>query len=281
MAAEPAAHSQRSWQGAVAICCSCSLSMASITLLERLSGQDTREWRDLASKLQKVGDSLPPALSSIRQVLSERGDTFHTVQALDRLLGVLANDPESVGKLRGELLASGLVVDVSRWVGDGLCWVAWRRTFEGEAALALNVVRHLATSGSIEVIYGEPGTGKSEQVAQRIAQADTAESCVYAGSAQNNSARSLEQRVLAKHGLSVSVGTVHQTYGVSPDPELTNPGTVASGVLVAAGSMWPSHDAAPAAPSFTAARHCSGTCSAISLIGLRPSVWQKRKPRPS
>ena len=166
---------------------------------------------------QESKSVLPPMLLALRDSLGKGGHVYQPG-------AVVTQHFESIcatsGKARPEALLreaidSGLVVDVSMWVDGDEPQYAWRRTIEGEAAFARNVVWHSVRDGKGEIVYGDPGTGKTHEVACRVASKNTG--CLV-GSAQSNSALTLQRRLRDMH-CPLEVHTVHKSFEIRMDPE--------------------------------------------------------------
>jgi hypothetical protein len=165
-------------------------------------------------------DSLPPVLQALRECLGADGHTYHSKTEVDALMQTLVGgNRQRQVKLVAELMDAGLVVETTRLGGGAEPSVAWRRNIEGEAAFACSVVRHSKNGGQAEVVFGEPGTGKTEWMASRIARESKAGRKIWVGSAQNNSARSLEDRIREKYKVNQPVLSIHKAYRVPVDAE--------------------------------------------------------------
>jgi len=198
--------------------------LSSDEVCERLAQADP-QWDFIVRHLNKAKsslylDSLPPALRALRECLGADGNVYHPKAQAEALVQALIDrDKRCQAKLVAELMEAGLVVDTTRLSGGSELTVAWRRNIEGEAAFACSVARLSRNGGQAEVVFGEPGTGKTEWMASRIAQEFKTGQKMYVGSAQNNSARSLEDRILAKYNINQPVLSVHKAFCVPVDAE--------------------------------------------------------------
>lgn len=152
---------------------------------------------------------LDDLLDLVRKVLSVDGHVYHPVgdlmAVLERVLG------KTAPLYCQWLLACRHVVDVSGLVDDKATqWLAWREILLGEVRLSWRVVEHCWHGGKLEIITGEPGTGKTEALARRLVAAQG--KCV-GGSSQNNSAGQLEARITNLGG-SHKVKTIHKAYKI-------------------------------------------------------------------
>jgi hypothetical protein len=170
------------------------------------------EWNHLLSRRKNDQDKeLSPLLNLVRAYLGTDGHVYHQVGALQsRLRHVLgAKEPEYLAWLR----ASGRVVDVSRLVAEkGQSWIAWRGYLEGEVRFTFRVVEHCVTGGALEVFAGEPGTGKTEDLAKRIASHLPSRNCCI-GSATKESAAQLDARI-SRHRGSQRSETIHKAFRI-------------------------------------------------------------------
>ena len=163
----------------------------------------------------RYGDSLDPLLQAVRATLEVDGHIYHGKDLAMRLLEkVLTSEAEAAWD---QVLASGFVVDVSDFVGVPGQF-AWRRHFEGEYFFAQKVIELAVTGGKGSLIFGNPGTGKTETLAQMIVTAEQTKQRVCVGSATHNSALVLEERLTSWGGATVCQ-TVHSSHGIPVDVE--------------------------------------------------------------
>jgi hypothetical protein len=175
-------------------------------------------WRYLVRRLWKDNPnnvnnnlSLSLLLQLVRGCLAADGHVFHPQSELTAPLAQVlgANAPGFMEWLQ----ASGYVVNVSGLAVDAnQPWIAWRYYLEGEVRFAWNTIEHCLKGGALEVVYGEPGTGKTQYLAEKLVIAERAGRNCRAGSALNYSARQLRDRL--PPGTKVEVKTLHKAYDI-------------------------------------------------------------------
>jgi AAA domain len=176
------------------------------------------EWRYLVRRLRKdnksnLNDSasLSLVLQLVRASLASDGHVMHPETELAALLAqVLGKQAQPFMQW---LRASGHVVDVSACVGaPGETWLAWRYFLEGEARFAWRVIEHCIKGGTLEVVCGEPGTGKTQYLADKLIVAERAGRTCRAGSALNQSAGLLRKRL--PPGTKLEIKTLHKGFTI-------------------------------------------------------------------
>ena len=111
-------------------------------------------------------------------------------------------------------MINGHIIWVSEVVGDkSKAWVAWRDYFEGEARFAWAVVFHVFQGGALTVICGEPGTGKTNEVARELVSAKKAGRKCVGGCSLHRSASLLQERIVQLGGTH-QVTTIHKGYAI-------------------------------------------------------------------
>ncbi|HYG33746.1 MAG TPA: AAA family ATPase, partial [Clostridia bacterium] len=83
---------------------------------------------------------------------------------------------------------------------------------EGEARFAWRVIEHCVKSGTLEVVCGEPGTGKTQYLADKLAVAERTGRICRAGSALNQSAGLLRKRL--PFGTKLEIKTLHKAFKI-------------------------------------------------------------------
>jgi hypothetical protein len=106
------------------------------------------------------------------------------------------------------MILDGYVEDVSALVGSDKELLAWKDNLLGEARFAWRFVEHCLMGGQVEIICGEPGTGKTEELAKRLVAAG---GNAVGGSAQHVNAEVLKKRI-KKMGGNQEIGTVYNGY---------------------------------------------------------------------
>jgi len=170
------------------------------------------DWRQLTKRKENepehhLKDDL---LDIVRRCLSWNGETFHETTMLLQVLEAIIG--KQAGEYHGWLLREGYVIPVSHLVGSDRYRVAWKYNLLGEARFAWRFVEHCRRNGRIELFYGEPGTGKTEKLAERL---NASGNKGVGGSAQNASAELLEKRIAALNG-SQRIKTIYGGYDFDP-----------------------------------------------------------------
>ncbi|HNR71955.1 MAG TPA: AAA family ATPase [Verrucomicrobiota bacterium] len=176
------------------------------------------EWRNLVRRLRKdnpsnLNDSasLSLLLQLVRASLSANGDVAHPETELTALLTQVLG--EQARPFMEWLRSSGYIVDVSGCVGTpGETWLAWRYFLEGEARFAWRVIEHCIKGGMLEVVCGEPGTGKTQYLADKLVVAERTGRICRAGSALNQSAGLLRKRL--PPGTKLEIKTLHKAFKI-------------------------------------------------------------------
>jgi hypothetical protein len=161
---------------------------------ERLTDEDDMDYKH---------DDL---LEVVRKCLTADGHVYHTVKNLQAVLKQILGG--SAEFYYAWLFGAGYIVSVSGLLGLKDECFAWRETLLGEARFGWRVVEHCWHGGGLEIITGEPGTGKTETLARRLVAAQG--KCV-GGSSQNHSALQLEERIKKLKGRH-KVQTIHKAY---------------------------------------------------------------------
>ena len=190
---------------------------------QRLKGD--RRFTQLISTLDKeyanskkfknpFDDEVPPRdllLELVRGWLAENGDVYHSSSHLyDLLIAIFGN--EGLLQSLHWLLASRHVLSCNAWVPDKGDWVGWTDYVRGELRFAWRIIEQGAGGGSVEVISGAPGTGKTETLADELKAARNKKLVTRVGSATHLSAQQLRERL----GKGVAVETIHATYHIRP-----------------------------------------------------------------
>jgi hypothetical protein len=170
------------------------------------------DWRQLTKRKENepehhLKDDL---LDIVRRCLSWNGETFHETTMLLQVLEAIIG--KQAGEYHGWLLREGYVIPVSHWAGPDRYRVAWKYNLLGEARFAWRFVEHCRRNGRIELFYGEPGTGKTEKLAERL---NASGNKGGGGSAQNASAELLEKRIAVLNG-SQRIKTIYGGYDFEP-----------------------------------------------------------------
>ena len=168
-----------------------------------------------AKKYQNPFDDEAPSrdllLELVRAWLGENGDVYHSSSHLyDLLIAIFGN----AGLLQSLhwLLASRHVLSCNAWVPDKGDWVGWADYVRGELRFAWRIIEQGAGGGSVEVISGAPGTGKTHKLADELMAAKKAKLEMRVGSATHLSAHQLRERAKKR----VTVDTIHGTYHIRP-----------------------------------------------------------------
>ena len=170
------------------------------------------DWRQLTKRKKNepehnLKDDL---MDVVRRCLSRNGETLHELtmlnQVLEAIIGKQATDYQEW------LLREGLVIPVSHWAGADRYRVAWKYNLLGEARFAWRFVEHCRRGGTVELFYGEPGTGKTEKLADRL---NASGNKGVGGSAQNASAELLEKRIAKLNGRQ-RIKTIYGGYDFDP-----------------------------------------------------------------
>jgi len=161
---------------------------------ERLTDEDDMDYKH---------DDL---LEVVRKCLTADGHVYHTAKNLQAVLKQILGG--SAEFYYAWLFGAGYIVSVSGLLGLKEECFAWRETLLGEARFGWRVVEHCWHGGGLEIITGEPGTGKTETLARRLVAAQG--KCV-GGSSQNHSALQLEARIKKLKGRH-KVQTIHKAY---------------------------------------------------------------------
>jgi hypothetical protein len=162
---------------------------------ERLTDEDDMDYRQ---------DDL---LDVVRKCLTADGHVYHPAKELHAVLKQILGSG-SADYYYSWLFGAGYIVSVSGLLGLKDEWFAWRETLLGEVRFGWRVVEHCWHGGTVEIITGEPGTGKTETLANRLVAAQG--KCI-GGSSQNHSALQLEERIKKLKG-SHKVKTIHKAY---------------------------------------------------------------------
>ena len=187
-------------------------------LRRRLDADDS--FRGLASRAdlaykRSIRDknpfTLPPrdlAVELVRAWMTSDGHVYFSGDHLYSLLRVLyLND---WGTMLHWFLYERLVLDVSSLVPEQNVWFGWGDYVRGELRFGWRVLEQGQT-GSVEVITGAPGTGKTKTLADELIAARKLNCRV--GSATHLSAHQLRQRVKGKP----EVTTIHEAYNIRPN----------------------------------------------------------------
>ena len=161
---------------------------------ERLTDEDDMDYRQ---------DDL---LEVVRKCLTTDGHIYHPAKDLQAVLKQILGG--SAEFYLAWLVSAGYIVSVSALLGRKDDLFAWRETLLGETRFAWRVVEHCCHGGTLEIITGEPGTGKTETLAARLVAAQG--KCI-GGSSQNHSALQLEERIKKLKGTH-KVKTIHKAY---------------------------------------------------------------------
>ena len=172
------------------------------------------DWRQLtyrtADELEWGHNYRDDLMDVVRRCLSWNGDIVHetafTMEILTVILGPMA------GPYFIWLLNENFVLKVGGLVGSEEFLVAWGDNLLGEARFAWRFIEHCRRGGRFELIYGEPGTGKTEQLAERLA---AAKGRAAGGSAQNDSAELLTKRIEKFLGTQ-KIQTIYKGYDFKP-----------------------------------------------------------------
>ena len=154
--------------------------------------------------------SLSLVLQLVRACLCTDGHVLHPESGLLTLLTQLLG--EQAQAYMQWLKGSGYILTVTGLSGDGQTWIAWRYFLEGEARFAWRVIEHCIKGGTVEVVCGEPGTGKTQYIADKLVAAERSGRKCRAGSAIANSAEQLRGRLPA--GSKLTVETLHKAYDI-------------------------------------------------------------------
>jgi hypothetical protein len=145
----------------------------------------------------------------VKRLLSINGHIYHPLSELLSMLRYVLGSQAEFYYIW--LVLEGYVVNVSeKMVGESGAWVAWRGNLLGEVRFAWRVVEHCHNGGKMEILCGEPGTGKTQKLAERLA---AEKGNALGGSAQHDSAKLLTERLKALE-CEHTVGTVHRGYKV-------------------------------------------------------------------
>ena len=150
-------------------------------------------------------------LELVRAHLSADGHVYHASSDLYELLQVACGVKDFVLTLHW-LLVTRLVLSVNAWVPAKGDWVGWADYVRGELRFAWQVVGQGANGGSVEVISGAPGTGKTQTLADELLAARKAKLVSRVGSATHISAHQLRERMKNR----VAVDTIHTAYNITP-----------------------------------------------------------------
>ena len=183
-----------------------------------------RKFRDLlkqvdaeyanAQKFKRPDDDAPARdllLELVRAHLSADGHVYHASSHLYELLQLACGVKDFVLTLHW-LLVKRHVLSVNAWVPDKGDWVGWADYVRGELRFAWQVIGQGAGGGSVEVISGAPGTGKTQTLADELMAARKAKLVSRVGSATNLSAYQLRERMNKR----VDVDTIHGAYNITP-----------------------------------------------------------------
>ncbi len=150
-------------------------------------------------------------LELVRVWLAENGDVYHSSSHLyDLLIAIFGN--EGLLQSLHWLLASRHVLSCNAWVPEKGDWVGWADYVRGELRFAWRIIEQGAGGGSVEVISGAPGTGKTETLANELKAARNKKLVTRVGSATHLSAQQLRERLNKR----VAVETIHSTYHIRP-----------------------------------------------------------------
>lgn len=183
---------------------------AEITRLLAPAFKKNPDWERFTEDKPDAPDyRLDDLLDLVRKVLTVGGHVYHPVGDLLAVLHQVLN--KTAPRYLQWLLDCGHIVVVSPLVADtSTQWLAWRETLLGETRFAWRVVEHCWHGNALEIITGEPGTGKTEALARRLVSVKG--KCI-GGSSQNNSAGQLEARIKNLGG-SHKVKTIHKAYKI-------------------------------------------------------------------
>ena len=167
-----------------------------------------------AQKFTRPDDEAPARdllLELVRAHLSADGHVYHESSHLYELLQVACGVKDFVLVLHW-LLVTRHVLSVNAWVPDKGDWVGWADYVRGELRFAWQVIGQGAGGGSVEVISGAPGTGKTQTLADELLAARKAKLVSRVGSATHISAHQLRERMKKR----VAVDTIHGAYNITP-----------------------------------------------------------------
>ena len=105
------------------------------------------------------------------------------------------------------------MLSVGKLTGSDVFKVAWCDNLLGEARFAWRFIEHCRRGGRFEIYYGEPGTGKTEELAKALV---AAQGRATGGSAQNASADLLTERIARMEG-NQNIKTVYKGYDFYPN----------------------------------------------------------------